>query len=93
MESNEARITQAEFGDRWPFSVAEGVLRCDGSGGTGAVTFEAGGTVYALNGIARGDKSLPEVDPIWLADPSVPPEFELSISLGPIISRGLELCQ
>jgi hypothetical protein len=89
---HEVRITKAEYGDTWPFSVDEGILRCEGIEGTGAVTFEAQGKTYALNGIAREQKAFLEVDPIWLPDPEAPAEFNLKMNLGPIIDRGLQLC-
>lgn len=82
-------MTQAEFGDKWPFSVSEGTLRCEGSGGAGAVTFEAGGKVYGVNGTAKG-RGLPGIEPIWLDDSS---GLGLKKSVGPIIDRGLQLCR
>lgn len=56
----EDTVTEADFGEEWPFSVSEGTLGCDGSDGLGAVTFEAEGRVYGLNGTAKS-KGLPEV--------------------------------
>ena len=82
-------MTQAEFGNDWPFSVPEGTLRCEGSEGSGSVTFEAGGTVYGSNGTAKG-KGLPGIEPIWVADPAIPGTKK---SVGPIITRGLQLCR
>lgn len=89
--AQEVRVTQAEFGDEWPFSVPDGTLRCEGSGGSGAVTFEAQGRLYGVNGTAKS-KGLPGIEPIWVADPAAP-GLGLKKSVGPIIDRGLQLCQ
>ncbi len=88
----EVRVTAEEYGEHWPFSVPEGLLRCEGEGSLGAVTFEADGVTYALNGTARSLTDLPDVHPIWLPDGDAPPELNLKKSLGPIIQRGLALC-
>src|SRR5262245_42823561 len=64
-------INRDSFDGTWPFTVDAGTLRCDGSDGFGSVTFEADGTVYALNGIARQNGDGEEVGPIW-ADSSDP---------------------
>lgn len=74
------------MGSAWPLSVAKGVLRCREPG---AVTFEAGGMVYAVNGIARQSGECAEIDPIWVDDPDIP---GAKMDIGPIIDRGLELC-
>jgi hypothetical protein len=71
-------IRQAEYGDRWPFRTAEGWLRCEGAG---AIILNVRGKDYAVNGMA-GSRYAP-MQAVW--DPS--------IDVGPIISRGLTLCQ
>lgn len=53
------------------------------------VTFEADGTVYAVNGIAAG-QDFANIEPIWHDDPK---DRGLKINLGPIIDRGLRLCE
>ena len=82
-------VSKAKFGKRWPFKVKPGVLRCDGSGGVGAVTFSANGKSYALNGIAK-QQGAPPVDPIWRNNPSIP---GTKVDIGPMIERGLKLCK
>jgi hypothetical protein len=82
------KITEAELGEEWPFTVSEGILRCHGSAGFGAVTFEADGTEYAVNGVAKG-QDYPPVDPVWADDPTVD---GLKKNIGPVIDRGLDLC-
>lgn len=71
-------IRQAEYGDRWPFKSPKGWLRCEGMG---AVILSVRGKDYAVNGMA-GSRYAP-MQAVW--DPS--------IDVGPIISRGLTLCQ
>jgi hypothetical protein len=57
-------VSRAEFGDKWPLTVEEGVLRCDPRGALGAVLFETGGRRYAVNGTAKSLGHRP-IDPIW----------------------------
>lgn len=81
-------LRQADFGGRWPLSVAQGIVECrDGS----AILFHAGGKVYPVNGVAKswyGD--LPKIEEIWLDDSTMP---GLKIGIGPILDAGLKLCQ
>jgi hypothetical protein len=70
-------ISQTEYGDRWPFRTPQGWLRCEGAG---AIILNAQGKDYAVNGMA-GSHYAP-MQAVW--DPT--------IDVGPIISRGLTLC-
>jgi hypothetical protein len=81
--SKSERVTRAQFGDEWPFTVDGGVLRRYPIGG---VTFKANGTEYAVNGLAKG-QGFKDVKEIWADDP----ETGLRKNIGPIIDRGLEL--
>jgi hypothetical protein len=67
--------------------VKKGLLRCSGSAGIRAVTFEAGGAVYAINGTAKADH--PGVDPIWKKDPEIP---GARVDIRGVLRRGLDLC-
>lgn len=89
--SNEARMTRADLGADWPLTVDEGVVSCEGiSEGLGEIYFTAEGTKYAVNGLAQGASEGPDIDVIWADNP----EMEgLKINIGPIIDRGLELCE
>jgi Protein of unknown function (DUF2511) len=78
-------IRRADFRKWWPFKVKEGTLVCVGAG---AVTFEANGTVYAVNGTAGG-QGFAEIELIWRDDPDNP---GLKVNIGPVIDRGLALC-
>lgn len=58
-------VSRAEFGEKWPLTVDDGVLACDqSSSALGAVVFSSGGRRYALNGTAKG-QGIPPIDPIW----------------------------
>jgi hypothetical protein len=58
----EERITAAEFGGDWPFTVVAINLRC-GDPPRRHVIFEANGVLYALNGSAR--ESSKRRDGVW----------------------------
>ena len=75
-------ISQADYGARWPFKITRGWLRCEGAG---AVILTLQGKDYAVNGMA-GSRYAP-IQAVWKSakDPD--------IDAGPIISRGLTLCQ
>lgn len=73
----------------WPLTVKEGVVRCEGGG---SVIFRApDDTDYAVNGTALTQRpGLPKIDAIWRNDPDVP---GLRINIGPVLNKGLELCE
>lgn len=87
LASNELRISRDDFGDDWPFTVDEGILACVG---VSEVVFKAGGKTYAVNGMAVGTGKYAEVEEIWADNPSIPGTKK---NIGPIIDRGLELCE
>ena len=73
------------MGADWPLTVEAGTLDCIGAG---AVTFTSeDGTTYAVNGLALSSTSYPDIDAIW-ADAS----GGLKKNIGPLIDRGLALC-
>lgn len=92
-------ISKADMGAQWPLKVDAGVLDCTVVGQLsngepiGTVTFTAKGRTYAVNGIAKGHAKKHgwrDVDEIWKKDPANP---GLKINIGPLISRGLALCE
>jgi hypothetical protein len=87
---NTVEVTRAEYGEEWPLTVDRGIVGCEAD----AVTFTApDGEVYGVNGhaLARGSQ---EIDPIWRAAPDqFDPDFTLRVSIGPLLDRGLELCE
>lgn len=89
-------VFAAEYGDKWPFTVDHGVLRCEFPG---RVVFRANDTDYAVNGSAQS--RYPKIDPIWRVNTKMQEAFKaagaesdivLRINIGPIVQRGLELC-
>jgi hypothetical protein len=90
LSPSEEKITKQEFGDKWPFTVGEGVLSCRGANGTGQVLFTANSKTYAVNGLARGTKMYASADEIWADNPFGPGPKK---DIGPVIERGLKLCR
>lgn len=78
-------VSRAMLGDDWPLTVEEGQLRCIEQ----AVTIVVDGTAYALNGVALQRDTSRDITPIWADNPTVE---GLKKDLGPLIERGLALC-
>jgi hypothetical protein len=85
-------LRQADFGEKWPLTVAEGQIECRNAtkSGFGEVVFTANGTTYAVNGIAMQTDRYADIKAIWRDDPSVQ---GLKIDISPVLNRGLELCK
>ena len=87
---NEMTIIRSEFKGVYPFTVDEGVLRCEFNKGVPLVYFGAEGSMYALNGSAKtASPKLPKVDKIWADNPSV---SGTKLNIGDVIDAGLALC-
>jgi hypothetical protein len=83
-------VTRAEYGEDWPLTVARGILSCHSTGG-GAVVFTApDGTVYWVNGHGSTVPGAKDIEPIWRDSPE---PYIPKVSIGPLIDRGLELCE
>lgn len=93
---NELLIKRSDFGDKWPFTANQGILKCEGYK---IILIEINGIGYALNGNARSfanKYNLREIDEIWLDDPQWKDEplmAGIKVNVGPLIDRGLELCK
>jgi hypothetical protein len=74
-------IRQTDYGERWPFKVTRGWLRCEGAG---AIILNVQGTDYAVNGLASSRYA--PIQAVWNSKQAD------HIGAGPIISRGLTLC-
>jgi Protein of unknown function (DUF2511) len=81
---NSVEVSRTDFRGDWPLTVESGVLACESAG---AVTFTANGTTYAVNGIAESQDAGADIDPIWTDTGA-----GLKKNIGPLIDRGLELC-
>jgi len=96
--ANSAHVSKVEMGEDWPLTVDEGTLRCDGPGW---VTFEASDSTYAVNGAAKGHSEAnglgwADADEIWAEDSAlagVPGMAGTKKNIGPLIDRGLKLCE
>lgn len=83
-------VAEEEYGDDWPFTVAEVRLWCQPPG---AVMVRADGTTYGLNGPAQDRLEMPPPTPIWRDDPTAPAGSRAKVSLGPLIDRGRGMCR
>lgn len=100
------KLTSLDFGEKWPFTISEGIVKCTEYGG---VVFEANGKVYALNGTAQmhsDEYGYANVAEIWAVDEKMVQamkdngyskeeieRLKTRISIGPIIDAGRELCE
>lgn len=90
------RVLESEFGNAWPFTVSEGVLRCmtplgDGSPVRALVLQTPRGT-YALNGAASShgaNHGWESIDSIWRANYQIP---GTKIPVSALIARAQALC-
>lgn len=106
VSSTEKKLTALDFGEKWPFTISEGIVKCTGYGG---VVFEANGKVYALNGTAKmhsEEYGYANVEEIWAVDEKMVQamkengyskeeieRLKTRINIGPIIGAGRELCE
>lgn len=74
----------------WPFAVDSATLNCSKGADGERVTVTANREMYALNGTAKAANLWPDFDVIWRDDPATP---GLKVGIGPMIKRGLELCE
>lgn len=100
------KLTSLDFGEKWPFTIPEGIVKCTEYGG---IVFEANGKVYALNGTAQmhsDEYGYTNVAEIWAVDEKMVQamkdngyskeeieRLKTRISIGPIIDAGRELCE
>ena len=89
-----ATVRAADYGDRWPFTVSEGVIECAPfREKLHVLTFTSGGKTYGLNGTARTlakEKGYAEITGIWRDDPM---NGGAKINIEPIIEKALTLCE
>ena len=80
-------VTRASWHQgEWPFTVRRGILGCQQPPIPGAVTFNVDGAVYGVNGF--GSEKYADIKPIWRPAPG-----GLRVDIGPMIDRGLKLCE
>lgn len=99
------KLTSLDFGEKWPFTISEGIVKCTEYGG---VVFEANGKVYAVNGTAKmhgSEHGYSEIEEIWAFDEKMIQnmknngysgaeidKLKTRINIGSIIEVGLSLC-
>ena len=84
--AGELSVSQADYGDKWAFTVPHGTLVCRN---TYLAIFRDGkGNEYQLNG-AASSAGYPQINPIWRDNPSF---AGIKVDIGPFIERALGLC-
>ena len=78
------RVRRADYGERWAFTVDEGVVDCI----DGAAVFRHGGTTYQLTGLAEA-RGYAKIDRIWRDNPSLP---GTKVSVSPFTDLALKQC-
>lgn len=86
LPQNETLITEEAYGDKWPFTVKQGVLSCEN---ISEVILTVDGVSFAINGTAKSTKKYQPVEKIWADNPAIPGAKK---SVGNIIKSGLALC-
>ena len=82
-------VKREDFGDAWPFTVNQGAVVCRGSG---SVLFVTDRKIYAINGLAKSDGVYEDVREIWRDNASTKKYGPPKVSIDPIITIGLSLC-
>ena len=91
LSDNERLVTSADYGTDWPWSVSQGVLRCEFPY---VVTFTTDdGVTYSMNGPARELAEergwVSDLSPIWVDDPMRP---RVKIGTRPLTDDGAAIC-
>ncbi|MFL0179204.1 DUF2511 domain-containing protein [Mycobacterium sp. SMC-15] len=76
----------------WPLTVSEATLMCARQGvggGQQSLTLAANRKMYAVNGTAKSTGQFEDIDEIWADDATYP---GLKVDIGPLITKGLSLC-
>lgn len=84
-------ITRKEYGDAWPFTLDELQLFC--LQGAVIVSNVDTGDSYPINGVASGRADTLRLFPleqIWRDNPEI---AGTKVSVGPLIERGLTMCE
>lgn len=103
--SNPLAVTAEDYGEDWPFTVPKGFVACAPPGSNVIFTAEGRG-IYALNGRARGlmqetKNGWKEIAEIHRDNPTFFANKELvatgakpfKVSVGPLIEKGMKLCE
>ena len=88
------RVTRAELGEAWPLIADEAYVGCDFGSGLYVAPTKSSKERWALNGIAlqNGIRDLDESN-LWKADPKMPPEMKLKISISALQEKARSTCE
>lgn len=91
VDSTPGHVYQEKFGDKWPLTVGDGYVSCEGE----ATLFSNGGVTYSLNGLARTEaktqgKDWKDIDEIWQPDPKIEGAKK---DIGPLIDAAQDFCK
>ena len=99
-EDNGPTISEEDYGDKWPLTVAEAEIHCEQVSDRpvlAMVWVEADGFAYPLNGTAisllkdkRPELKVRALMSIWRDSPTFPGS---RVNIGPLIDDGLEMCE
>lgn len=78
-------ITEADFGESWPFIVDSGEIGCKGKR---FPYFSANGHTYWLTGMRQ--PTFEDVSAVWKDNPNIP---NTKVSLSDVIDSALKLCK
>lgn len=82
------KLTKADFGERWPLTIDEGIIDCVNQ----SVIFKTNKNTYAVNGTAKNRNEYSDIMEIWKVDTSYhDPNVRMDIS--PLLDAGLKLCK
>jgi len=94
----EKPVDSTMFGAAWPLTVESGTLVCEAIPAPREVLsvffVDPAGTVYAVNGTARGTIATHgwnDFETIWKVDPTN--SLGMNVNVGPLIAAGLEICE
>jgi len=92
-EQSSVKVTQEEYGSKWPYTIPSGSLRCERALVAGYnkqyVTLSYAGSTYGINGSAQSTGRFKPLAAIWRDNPQHPGS---KVPDPGIIQRGLALC-
>ncbi len=91
MAAQQDLISAEDFGDAWPFTFYEGYVACHAGRAVTVMDAESG-SMYPLNGAAKGKANalgLDDLEAVWRENPQIP---GTKVSVGAVIDQGIKLC-
>lgn len=92
-EQSSIKVSQEEYGSKWPYTIPYGTLRCESAHVAGYkkqyVTLSYAGSTYGINGSAQSSGRFKPLAEIWRDNPQYPGS---KVPDPGIIQRGVALC-